>query len=97
MRKGFTTISFYKKFFSLPLGFFLIFVFPASTNYQLKDFGFGTGGAGDATSTNYALDGVSGEQSNGKLSSTDYGLGSGLLFTNQANVPPAPTFTNPSN
>jgi hypothetical protein len=63
----------------------------------LKDFGFGTGGAGNATSTNYATDAISGEQSAGKLTGSTYDLGSGLLFTNQANVPPAPTFTNPSN
>lgn len=77
------------------IAFFL--VFPASTNYQLKDFGFGSGGAGNAASGSYALDGISGEQNAGKLSGLSYDLGPGLLFTNQANVPPAPTFTNPSN
>lgn len=77
-------------------GLFLIFVLPASTSYQLKDFGFGTGGAGNATSGSYAIDGIAGEQSGGKLTGGSYDLGSGLLFTNQANVPGAPTFTNPS-
>ncbi len=96
MRKNFLARYFFRKFFLSPVGFFLIFVMPASTNYQLKDFGFGTGGAGNATSTNYALDAVSGEQSNGQLTGTSYNLGSGLIFTNQANVPPAPSFTNPS-
>lgn len=80
-----------------PAGMLLMFAFPASTNYQLKDFGFGTGGVSNATSGSYAIDGVSGEQSAGNLDGTTYDLGSGLLFTNQANVPPAPTFTNPSN
>lgn len=70
---------------------------PASTDYKLKDFGFGTGGAGNATSTDYAINGISGEQSNGQLSGASYKIGSGLVYTNQANVPPAPTFTNPSN
>lgn len=88
--------NFFQTVISLQAGFFLIFVFPASTNYQLKDFGFGTGGAGNATSGSYALDAISGEQSGGKLAGGSYDLGSGLLFTNQANVPPAPTFTNPS-
>ncbi len=88
---------FFQKLFSLQAGFFLIFVFPASTNYQLKDFGFGSGGVSNATSGSYALDAVSGEQSAGNLDGTNYDLGSGLLFTNQANVPSAPTFTNPSN
>jgi hypothetical protein len=92
-----TSFGFLRRIFSLYAGFFLIFVMPASTNYQLKDFGFGSGGVGNATSGSYALDAVSGEQSAGKLSGASYDLGSGLLFTNQANVPPAPTFTNPSN
>jgi hypothetical protein len=88
---------FLQKIFLWPAGFFLMFVFPSSTNYQLKDFGFGSGGAGNATSANYALDAISGEQSAGKLTGASYDLGPGLIFTNQANVPPAPTFTNPSN
>lgn len=88
---------FFQKYISLQAGFFLIFVMPASTNYQLKDFGFGTGGVSNATSGSYALDGISGEQSNGKQTGSGVDLGSGLIFTNQANVPPAPTFTNPSN
>lgn len=57
----------FRHIFSLQAGFFLIFAFPASTNYQLKDFGFGTGGVGNATSTSYALDAISGEQSAGNL------------------------------
>src|SRR3972149_5623688 len=83
--------------FLWPAGFFLIFVMPASTNYQLKDFGFGSGGTGNSTSTNYSINGISGEQSAGNLDGASYDLGSGLIYTNQANVPPAPTFTDPSN
>lgn len=95
--KKFFKKAFAQRVFSFPIGLFLLFAFPASTNYQLEDFGFGTGGVSNATSTNYALDGVSGEQSGGKLTGTSYDLGSGLLFTNQANVPPAPALTNASN
>jgi hypothetical protein len=86
-----------QKLFLWPMGFFLVFVFPSSANYQLKDFGFGSGGVGNATSGSYALDAISGEQSAGNLDGASYDLGSGLIYTNQANVPPAPTFTNPSN
>jgi hypothetical protein len=85
-----------KKYVSLA-GAFLIFAMPASTDYKLKDFGFGTGGLGNASSTDYSINGISGEQSGGNLDGTSYDLGSGLVYTNQANVPPAPTFTNPSN
>lgn len=82
----------------LPTGAFLfLLVMPASTNYQLKDYGFGTGGTGKSDSTNYSMTAITGEQSGAKAVSTNYGIGSGLIFTNQANVPEAPTFTNPSN
>ncbi len=85
------------RFFSLPVGFFLLLVFPASTNYQMKDYGFGGGGVSNATSSNYALEGILGEENSSTLTGATYNLGPGLQFTNQANVPPAPTFTNPSN
>lgn len=85
-----------QRIFSLQAGFFLLFAFPASTNYQLQDYGMG-GGGGSAASTNYGVMGIAGEQSAGKLSGTAYDLGPGLVFTNQADVPPAPAFTNPSN
>lgn len=90
-----------RQFFSrrawLSLSFTFLFVFPASTNYQLKDFNYGGGGVGNATSSNYAIEGTAGEQNSMSLSGTTYNLGPGLEFTNQANVPPAPTFTNPAN
>lgn len=70
---------------------------PASSTYQLKDFGFGTGGVGNAASSNYSLEALAGEQSNNSLSGSNYDLGSGLSYTNQANVPPAPTASNTSN
>jgi hypothetical protein len=70
---------------------------PASTNYKLKDFGFGSGGVGNATSGSYAMDAISGEQSGGLETSAGYKMGSGLIFTNQTNVPLAPAFSNPSN
>lgn len=80
-----------------PLGASLLFAMPASTNYQLKDFGYGGGGVANGTSSNYAIEGIAGEQNATRLDGATYDLGPGLQFTNQANVPPAPTFTNPSN
>jgi len=77
--------------------FVFLLVMPASTNYKLKDYGFGNGGASNATSPNYAMDVIAGEQSAGKLTGAAYDAGTGLAFTNQANVPSAPTFSNPSN
>lgn len=87
----------FRKVLALPLGASLLFAFPASTNFQLKDFGYGGGGVASGTSTNYAIEGIAGEQNATRLSGTTYDLGPGLQFTNQANVPPAPTFTNPAN
>jgi hypothetical protein len=78
------------------LGFFL-FVFPSSTNYQLRGYGFGSGGEENMTSSNYAADAVTGETSSGQLSGSSYNLGPGLSFEIMANVPAAPAFTNPSN
>lgn len=91
------TVSFWKKLFSLQASFVFLFVFPASTNYQLKDFSFGGGGEENMASGSYAIDGISGEQSTTPASSPNYVVTSGLLPTQQANVPPAPAFTNPSN
>ncbi len=44
-----------------PIGASLLFAFPVSTNYQLKDFGYG-GGVADGTSSNYALEGIVGNK-----------------------------------
>ncbi|MFZ1654805.1 MAG: hypothetical protein WBO92_05305, partial [Candidatus Moraniibacteriota bacterium] len=90
-------LGFLRKAVVLPLGTSLLFAMPASTNFQLKDFGYGGGGVANGTSSNYAIEGIAGEQNATKLSGTTYDLGPGLQFTNQANVPPAPTFTNPAN
>jgi hypothetical protein len=87
---------FLKKKVFFQTGMFLFLVLPASTNYQLKDFGYGGGGVANGTSSNYAIEGIAGEQNTTRLDGTTYDLGPGLQFTNQANVPPAPTFTNPS-
>lgn len=69
---------------------------PVSTNYELKDYTFGGGGTQDSDSANYSIFGVLGETEFGQPSSANYKAGEGLVYTLQANVPPAPTFTNPS-
>lgn len=70
---------------------------PESTTYELKEYGFGAGGAVGAESTSYSLFGMVGETEYGQLSSTNYSVNSGLTYTIISNVPAAPTFTNPSN
>ncbi len=56
-------------------GLLFFFVFPASTNYQLRDFGIGGGGAGNATSGSYALTGIAGETDAGQSTGSTYNLG----------------------
>lgn len=78
---------------------FFVFIFlalPASTNYKLKDFGFGTGGTGASSAGSFSLEAITGEASGAKESGGGYTTEPGLIFTGQANVPIAPTFTNPS-
>lgn len=69
---------------------------PQSTSYEIKDYGFGAGGASNITSTTYGLNGVAGELDTGSATSTTYQLGAGLTYTMLANTPGAPTVTNPS-
>ncbi len=89
-----------KKFILIALPLYLLFstspVFGiSSSSYQLEEYGFGSGG-GSGSSGSYKINGITGEVEYGKPGSTDYKIGTGLNFIQQANVPPAPTVTNPS-
>jgi hypothetical protein len=70
---------------------------PFSTNYQIIDYGFGSGGTVNSYSTNYAIQGTTGEIEMASMSSSNYMVWPGLTYTLQPSVPPAPTLTNPSN
>ena len=77
----------------LLMGFFAA---PSSTNYTLKSYDFGNGG-GSSSSTNYKLNASTGTQTgNGTQNSTNYDIYGGIAPTQNANVPTAPSFTNPS-
>lgn len=79
------------------LTIFFLFAMPASTAYEMRDFGFGAGGSSVSDSTTYSSVSIVGEQGGSdKNVGTTYNLGPGLIFTQQTNVPAAPTFTNPS-
>src|SRR5258708_6624317 len=93
------------KYLSLFLVVLLVLVFSAKTpvfadsqssHYVFKDYSFG-GSSGNSSSPNYKIMGIAGEGVNGKTQSTNYTLGQGLSSTLNAQTPPAPTFTNPSN
>ncbi len=75
----------------------LMAVLPTSTNYGLNNYGFGSGGTGSSSSTNYKVNATTGEPSNTQSTSTTYKARSGNENVQQSNVPPAPSFTNPAN
>ena len=69
------------------------FVFPSSTNYQMKTYEFG-GLGGTSDSTTYSVEGIGG-QMDGKGTSTTFGGNAGLIFVQNAHVPQI-TLTNDS-
>jgi len=83
---------------SLLAGAALLFsAVPTGTTYKLDSYGVGSGGTANSTSSAYAMEGISGEVSGTQMSGTLYNGGSGMITTQLANVPQAPTVTNPSN
>jgi hypothetical protein len=84
-------------FWKLPL--LLPFIFatlPATTNYKLNSYGFGSGGTSNSTTGNYALEGISGEVGGQTGVTNTYSLKPGFVETQQANVPKISTFDNGS-
>jgi hypothetical protein len=69
---------------------------PSSSSYQLHNYGFGSGGTSNATSTNYGLNATTGETSNVESTSTNYKARSGNQNSQQAHVPDVPSLTNPA-
>lgn len=68
---------------------------PASTNFTLKAYDFGNGGVTSSSST-YNLNGTVGTQSGGNIGNGITILKSGEKSTQDANVPPAATLSNPN-
>lgn len=75
----------------------LLAAMPASTNYKLQSYGVGSGGTNNSVSSSYAMEGISGETSGTQMSSTTYKVTGGMIPTQTANVPAAPTVVNPAN
>lgn len=67
---------------------------PGTDNYQLRDYGFGNG-SGTSSSDNYSVQGIAGELSFDQNGTATYGLRPGLLGSQLANLPSAPTWENP--
>lgn len=81
----------------LILGSFLFAAMPSSTDYTLHNYGFGSGGTSGSNSSNYSLNGISGETGNVQSSGTSYEVRSGNNNSQQADVPAAPSFVNQAN
>lgn len=81
------------------LGAGLLFAaMPSSSNYELHNYDYGSGGTSNSSSANYSLNGSTGQPAaNTRSSSTNYKLGAGNNNAQQAYVPAAPAFTNPDN
>lgn len=73
-----------------------VYAGPASTNFELTQYDFGSGGTKNSASDNYSVFGHAGGLEFANQSSTNYSVNEGLIETLQANVPPAPLFTNPA-
>jgi hypothetical protein len=73
---------------------FMLAALPATTNYKLNSYGLGSGGQGNATTTTYALEGISGETSGQTMSTANAKDKPGYIETQQANVPKIANFDN---
>jgi hypothetical protein len=69
---------------------------PVSSTYKLESYGVGSGGTAGSSSSTYSITGTAGEAAQTGSSST-FRAGTGLVPTQQADVPGAPALTNPSN
>src|SRR5579862_9433775 len=69
---------------------------PSTTNYELNSYGFGSGGTSNSTTSNYGLEGITGELSGQSATTTNYQTLPGYIETQQANVPTV-ALSNPSN
>ncbi len=80
---------------SLLLSTVMLAAAPATSNYRLSSFGFGSGGTADSGTANYSLSGITGEVSGDTTQTANYAVKPGQTQTKQANVPTV-TLSNPS-
>jgi hypothetical protein len=80
----------------LGAGLLFFAALPATTNYQLNSYGFGSGGTANSSTSTYALEGISGEVSGQTSVTATYNIKPGFNETQQANVPKISTFDNGS-
>ncbi|CAN5379508.1 hypothetical protein BH10PAT3_BH10PAT3_3020 [soil metagenome] len=80
----------------LTTGLVIFAALPATTTYQLNSFGFGSGGTANSTTSNYALEGITGEVSGQTSATATYSAKPGFVETQQAHVPKLTSLDNAS-
>jgi hypothetical protein len=85
--------------FLLPLLFpITILAGPKSTNFELQEYQFGSGGTNTGFgSANYSLYGVSGQIESGQPGSANFQSANGLVYLLKSGLPSSPTLSNNSN
>jgi len=83
----------HKLFAGSLLGLLLFAALPATTNYELNSYGFGSGG-GTGSTSNYALEGKTGEISGQTSATANYKILPAYIGTRQANVPKLTSLDN---
>lgn len=68
-------------------GVLLFSALPATANYQLNSFGFGSGGTANSQTATYSLEGISGELNGAPTSTVNSTIKSGFVQTEQVPVP----------
>lgn len=72
----------------------LFAAFPATTNYQLNSYGFGSGGVANSGTSTYSLEGSSGDLSTTNATNGTTSTKTGFVQTEQANVPKLQSLDN---
>jgi len=83
---------FMKSFLGVSLG--LLAVITSSTSFKLNSYSLDGGSTNSSTSTTYKLNASSGATQGSTTASTNYKTKSGVIQSQQANVPVAPTLSN---
>lgn len=81
-----------KSMFGLSFG--LLAVITSSTSFKLNSYSLDGGSTNSSTSTTYKLNASSGATQGSATASTNYQIKSGVIQSQQANVPTAPTLSN---
>ena len=76
---------------------FLLHASPVAAGFVLQNYSFGPGGTDENMgSESFKMFGTVGEVESGSTASDSFRVDAGLVYLNEANLPPAPTLSNPA-